>query len=267
MVEIVFFLLGMCLGSFLNVIVLRVNEPHKYGDRKKVYEGIAWGRSKCPKCKKQIQWRDNIPLLSYIRLGGKCRNCRTTISLQYPIVEVLLGILWLGVATAVTNGVWSLSQAVFGSVILTLLAGLLISDLIFMTLPDVFMFPLFLLVVGLRIYSVGMSEWIIILPYIVSSLAAGITFFALWALTSGHGMGFGDVEYVVIMGLLLGFPQIIVGLFIAFLSGAIVGLGLLLWRRKGWKSKLPFGPFLILGTVVAWGWGEKILSWYLMLGN
>lgn len=251
--DLVLFLVGLIIGSFLNVVVVRINEED--GD---VFRGILLGRSRCPKCRKQLKWYDNIPLLSFLLLGGKCRNCKKNISWQYPIVELLSGLIWVGTALLDYSGVNYLVWVVIFSLLLALFA----SDTRYMTLPEVFSAPLLCLVIVNIVWG-NWGNWIVMGQYLLTALLACGFFAFIWWITRGNGMGFGDVEYVFIMGLMLGPIKTIVGLMIAFLSGAVIGVILILLKKSKLKGIIPFGPFLIAGTVVALFGGEGIANWYL----
>ncbi len=266
MLSLFWFFVALAVGSFVNVLVFRINEA---------VGGILIGRSKCPRCRKQIDWHDNIPLLSFVLLRGRCRHCRKPISWQYPFVELTSGLMWIvvwwvGVHGALPN--WSnwINLTNLGWVggylwvvsVLTLLLALFVSDLRYMTLPEVFSAPLFLLVLGMTIWT-NWTNWANLSNFGLTGVATAGFFFVLWAVTRGRGMGFGDVEYGLIMGLLLGFPAVLVGLMFAFLSGAVVGVGLMLAGAKKLSSRIPFGPFLILGTLFGWIWGERVVEWWM----
>ena len=258
MIELFGLGLGLVGGSFLNVVVLRVNRG----------ENFIKGRSKCPRCGKKIAWFDNLPLLSFVLLGGKCRSCHKPISFQYPIVEATSGLVWFLSWLAYKGGTLPFSGDLgilafpVWVAILTLMLGLMVSDFVYMTLPDVFMYPLGIVSLGLVGY-VFRGDWGEIGVRVLTGLVVALFFFLIWYLTKGRGMGFGDVEYALVMGLLLGFPAVLVGLMFSFVVGAVVGLGMVGVMKKGWKSKLAFGPFLIGGNILALYWGERILEWYM----
>jgi leader peptidase (prepilin peptidase) / N-methyltransferase len=253
-------ILGLVIGSFLNVLVIRVNEEENFNS---FLKGIVMGRSRCLLCHKEIKWYDNIPLLSYLILGGKCRHCKKSISIQYPVIELSTGMIWL-LVWLLGGQYWffgGLGGYLFTVSTYTLLLGLLVSDLRYMTLPDIFIYPLtigFLLYRGLEFWG----DWKTLVFYFISALGASLFFYIIWAVTRGRGMGFGDVEYAVPMGLMLGFPAVILGLMIAFISGGIIGVLAIFSKQKKLTSQIPFGPFLIFGTVVAIIWGKQIIWSY-----
>lgn len=260
---VLLFVLGLVFGSFLNVVILRTIAG----------ESPAKGRSKCPKCKHQLAWYDNIPLLSFVWLRARCRYCKKPISWQYPVVELstaLLFVWWYGVGFAFfkltqTPFVWI--QPLFWLTVGILLLIILVTDLRYMIIPDYAVAGLGLMAVCYRSFLSfkGVMQWVDFgLAIVVGMVMMGV-FYGLWYFTKGKGMGFGDVKYVMAMGLLLGWPKGLVGLFVAFVLGALVGLGLLFAGKVGRKSLLPFGPFLVLGTVIALIYGMDIWNWYMGL--
>lgn len=216
-----FFLLGLCVGSFLSVLA----------DRLPKEEDVLWTRSHCDHCHKTLAWFELIPLVSFFVQQGKCRRCDTKLSLQYPLVEIVtaVGFLFL-YNTPLMLGIFCVFLVIF------------ISDLKYQIIPD--SMTLILLVLS-AIYS-GLA-----LANIASGLSSALFFYLLWLVTKGRGMGFGDVKLAGVLGLMLGFPRIVFALYGAFLTGAAVGVILIFSKQKSLKSKIAFGPFLILGTIVS----------------
>ncbi len=222
---------GLCVGSFLNVLA----------DRGSRGESVLWGRSHCDHCKKVLRWFELIPVLSFVLQGGRCLRCHKPLSIQYPLVELAtsLGFLYL----------YSSHSPLPLYVLFSSFLVIFVSDLKEQIIPDS------MIVVGL---FATLAMGIHILP----ALGSFAFLYILWAATRGRGMGFGDVKLAFLMGLLLGFPAVVVAFYIAFLTGAFVGVILMLVGKKGWKSKIAFGPFLVLGTAVAYLWGHDILTWW-----
>lgn len=245
------FLFGLCVGSFLNVVVYRLNHG----------QSPFRGRSFCPQCKKKIFWYDNVPLLSFILLKGKCRFCHFPISIQYPIVELATGILipiayhQLSIINGnlLVTGCWLL---VTGSLI-----AIFVSDWRYQTIPDEIVYPALAVTVLFHLRSVPQAQHHLG-GVLLAGLAAAAFFYLLVLVTRGKGMGMGDVKLAGLMGLLLGFPQILIALFLAFLTGAIIGVILILLGRKRFGEHIPFGPFLTAATAVALFWGKNIWDWY-----
>jgi len=233
------FLVGLAVGSFLNCLIYRLS---------KGFSPIG-GRSFCPKCNHTLSWQDNIPLLSFILLSGRCRHCLSPISWQYPLVELGTGIL--------TISIFNFQFSIFNLLITYALIVIFVSDLRYGTIPDRIVYPVIgLATLFLIIYNLSSSIY-----YLLSSLGAAGFFLALVAITRGKGMGIGDVKLAALMGLVLGWPKILVALYLAFLTGAIVGVILILLGKKRFGEHIPFGPFLTTATWIGLLWGGQILAW------
>ncbi|MFZ5366299.1 MAG: prepilin peptidase [Patescibacteria group bacterium] len=250
------FILGLCVGSFLNVLIYRL--PHSLP---------ITGRSKCPKCKKKILWYDNIPLLSFAFLRGKCRFCHSPISGYYPVVELLTGCLFISAAIflpeqnikyQILNIKYFLVLSYYLVIISTLIV-LFFTDLRFQIIPDRVIYPTAAIVLA---FSLITNYQLPITNYFLSALGAGSFFLLLHFLTRRKGMGMGDVKLGFLMGLVLGFPKIILALYLAFLTGAFIGVILILGKKKRFGEHIPFGPFLTSATFVSLFWGDEILKWF-----
>lgn len=255
------FVIGLCVGSFVNVVIYRTlhgMSPYK-------------GRSICDNCKRQLTWYENIPLVSYVVLGGKCRTCKKQIDWSYPVVEFATGLLFLwwaslGVAFFRLSTFPHLYlQPAFWLVVGIILVLVFFVDWLYGIIPDFAVATLGLLTLGYRVYLVttGVMQASDFWLSVLAGLVSGLFFLALYLGTRGKGMGFGDVKFSVVMGFLLGYPKAIVGFFVSFLIGAVVGVGVLLYKKKMRGQRVPFGPFLILGLVIALVWGEEIWRWYM----
>lgn len=234
------FVFGLIIGSLINCFVYRLNETN--------LKSFLIGRSYCPQCKKKLRWYDNIPLISFVLLKGRCRFCHKQISIHYPLVEFVCGLVSVVVYFTFKG---NLEVLLLNLVISYVLIALFVSDLRYMTVPDHLTYPaifflfLFLLIKG---------EW----HAILSGLGVALFFYILILITRFKGMGLGDIKLGLLIGLFLGFPKTIVALYLAFLTGAILGVILVLTRKKRFKSKIPFGPFLVLATFISLFFGEKI---------
>jgi leader peptidase (prepilin peptidase)/N-methyltransferase len=276
------FILGVCIGSFLNCVVYRIEQEKSF----------LVGRSFCPNCKHNLNWLDLVPIFSYLFLGGKCRYCKNKISIQYPIIEILTGILFVliflnsGFSFA-SSGVWVLGfgfwdfiNLVFLFYVASVLVIIFLYDLKHYLIPDNVLFPAIIISILYKIfeflnfYSFNILKLILHFKFQISNfainylLAVAIAFgffFILWFASRGKWMGFGDVKLAILLGLVLGFPNILVALFLAFFFGAIIGVVLMGFNKKNMKSEIPFGPFLISGTFVAMLWGTEIINWYTSL--
>jgi len=255
---ILIFIFGAMAGSFLNCVIYRVE----------VGKSFTGGQSFCPKCKHSLNWRDLVPVFSFMFLRGRCRYCGEKISLQYPAVEIATGCLFLISYFLFLNhflflDFYLLAAGVCLLAIIYLLELIFIYDLKHYIIPDKFVFS----AIGLAvIYQVIGNFSELIITSLAAISAAGF-FFLIWAISRGKWMGFGDVKLAFLLGFLLGWPSMLVGLFLAFMLGSVVGLVLIGFGKKTMKSQVPFGPFLIAGAFVAFLWGQKIVGWYLRLTN
>jgi len=241
-------LLGLLIGSFLNVVIWRVPR----------HESIVSPPSRCPGCEQLIRPYDNIPVLSWLILRGKCRNCKTKISARYPLVEAGTAILW-GLLAWRFAGSWALPAY------LVLAGGLVVLSLIDLDtflLPNRIVYPLTVAVTLLfgvaSVLDGGLGDF-------RRALLCGLGVFAVFLLLhliSPRGMGFGDVNFSFVLGVALGWVSpatAFLGIFMAFLLGSVVGIALIATKVKTRKDHVPFGPFMALGTVSALLIGPPIL--------
>lgn len=249
---ILLFLFGPAIGSFLNVLI----------DRLPRGENLINSRSKCEGCSRILKWYDLIPVFSYILLFGKCRYCKAKIPARILLVEVLTGVSFIFTYFYYFS---YLAQTNFLNFILILIllscfTVIFFCDLQFGIIPDEM---LVVILISSLLSNVFSNPSIIINNLIVGLLSAGF-FLALFLATRGRGMGFGDVKFAFIIGLLLGFPKTVVVLYCAFLTGALVSLILILLGRKKFKGDtISFGPFLVFGVLIAVLLGDKLIR---MLG-
>lgn len=253
---VLFGILGLLVGSFLNVLILRTKSGKSF----------VTGRSECPKCHKELAWYELIPVLSYAMQKGRCRGCRAKISPQYPLVELLTGAVYAALYLAI--GVDSL-QAVFSLCIWLAAASLLIAaavyDLRWMILPDRFMIPLIVLGIINVIVLNTVFDQSVLIPRLIAASAFALFFTTLWLISSGKWLGDGDIRLAFAMGLLLSLEQLLVGIFFAFNIAAVVAIGLLLSKKKTRHDAVPLGPFLILGAFIGLFFGQVIMNFYLGL--
>jgi leader peptidase (prepilin peptidase)/N-methyltransferase len=246
-------LLGLMVGSAINAFVWRL------------HEGRSWvhGRSECPECGHQLAVQDLIPVVSWLALGGKCRYCHKPIQ-DHPVVEVVSAVAFgLSAYVLMPVGTAGLVRLAFWLVALTLLLILAVYDTKWMILPDKVVLPL----VGVALlYSTTMAViWrapqMLLGPVLAGVLAAG-AFLALVMVSRGRAMGGGDIKLALAMGLLLGLKGTALAMLVAFNAAALIGLGLIALKRRGRKDQIPFGPFLVAGTVVAFLFGQDLVTWY-----
>lgn len=244
--------LGLLVGSFLNVVIYRV--PRK--------ESIVKPRSHCPGCETELSNLDNIPVVSWLMLRGRCRTCGMSISKRYPLVEALTGGLFAVMALR-----FGFDPALPAYLVLTaFLIALSGIDLDTFLLPKKLVWPAFGAgIVLLGIAAVVSGDTRSPREAVIGSAAAFAVLFAVH-FVSPKGMGFGDVRLAAVLGLYLGWielPAVGLGLFLSFLLAAVVGVALILSKRKGRKDKVPFGPFLAAGTGLAIVFSEPLLRIYL----
>jgi len=246
-----FGLLGLAVGSFLNVVIWRV--PRKLS--------VVRPPSHCPQCETPIRPVDNVPVLSWLLLRGKCRQCGNPIAVRYPLVEAGCGVLFAAVAARFGSS-WALPAYL---VLTAALLAISIIDLEHFIVPDRITAPLTvsaLALLGLAAAADG-NGW-----RYGRTLLGGVAFFAFLLVLNllyPRGMGMGDVKLAFSLGLYLGWlgwGEVFLGGFLAFLLGAVVGIGLIATGIKSRKDVVPFGPFLALGTMLTVLWGEPILRWY-----
>lgn len=238
-------LFGLVLGSFLNVVIHRV--PRR--------ESLVKPGSHCPSCGAAIRWYDNIPLVSWLVLRGRCRRCAAAIAVRYPLVESMTGVAF---ALAFWRFGLDWTLLVAWAFIAAMIAVAFI-DYDYMIIPNSIVLPGAILGLGASV-ALDPSRWWM---YLASSMGAAGFIFALVMLWPG-GMGPGDVKMALFMGAVLG-AKVIVALFAAFLLGSVVGIYLMGVRKQSRKTRIPFGPFLAAGSVLALFVGQWVISRYMSL--
>jgi prepilin signal peptidase PulO-like enzyme (type II secretory pathway) len=247
---ILVFILGLIIGSFLNCLIWRLYKDETLG-----------GRSYCPHCRATITWYDNIPILSWLILGGRCRHCHQNISIQYPLVELMTAVLFLLTFQAnrfSPDFSWLLLRDWF--LIITLIV-VFVYDLRWQLVPMIFVWPMIVLILVLNI--VLGFPW----PELLFFSALGVVFFLIqYLVTEKRGVGEGDIWLGLLLG--LAFPdagRLLLIMVISYSLGAAFSLILLVNRKKDWKSAIALGPFLALGAIITLIWGAQIINWYLHL--
>ena len=229
----IIFLFGICLGSFLNVVI----------DRFATNRSVLKGRSYCEHCKRTLSAIDLVPIFSFLFLQGKCRSCNKKIPLRLFLVELLGGatLLYLFYQYFFLN----IASFIVLSIIIFIFIAIFFIDLEFGIIPDKLSIPLTIFSVIYVLIS-GNNLYI----HVFAAFGSLLFFMCLFFLTKGRGMGFGDVKISFALGMILGFPLVVYGLYLAFLTGAIVLIILVLWKKKSFKkSTVPFGPFLVGSTL------------------
>jgi len=259
-ISIIIFIFGLVIGSFLNVVINRLN----------IHQNLASPRSYCPKCKHQLSFWDLIPVLSYIFLKGKCRYCKKKISWQYPLVELVTGISFLllffkfvDINNINLNFVVILEQLLIYFFFVSILIIIFVYDLKHYLIPNKIIYPAILITLIIQILPIPEYPNISIQNLIIGSLIPGIFFLILVLVSKEKWMGAGDVKLGFLCGLIVGFPNILVALFISFVTGAIIGLILIVSKKKDLKDKMPYGTLLTFATFVTILFGSQIINWYL----
>jgi leader peptidase (prepilin peptidase)/N-methyltransferase len=238
------FALGLCFGSFLNVCILRL--PHD--------QSLLKPRSRCPHCKQPIAWRDNVPVFSWLWLRGKCRWCHKPISLQYPVIEALVGVLFGASFVAYGPSLQAVSAAVLG----TLLLGIAITDARHYLIPDEYTWGG--LVLGLLLALGGGVP-----GFLQALLGAGVGFALLWGVARvgswvfrEEAMGGGDIKMMAMVGSFVGWRGVLLTVFAGAALGSLIFVPLSLKKKR----LVPFGVFLAVGAAVTFVFGDAILAWY-----
>ncbi len=237
------FILGLTFGSFFNVLIERI--PNKIS---------ITGRSKCDFCNKTLRWYDLLPVFSFIVLKGKCRYCKKKLSFSYPFIEFLTGVLFLSVYLfSPDQGILDLFV---GLLVISVLVLVFFIDLRYGIIPNNIVIP----------SSLGIFIWLLFFHkelLIVNSLSAlGLAgfFLLIFLISKGRAMGFGDIKLAIFLGLFFGFPGTLVLAYVAFLTGGLVGTILIIWKKKKLSSQIPFGPFLVLGSLAYFFLQNQIFS-------
>jgi len=248
------FFFGASVGSFLNVCIHRVP----------LGLSVAKPPSRCPSCKSQIRFYDNIPIISYLFLGGKCRRCGSPISFEYPFVEALTAILFVALYHRFGPGAGFFVYAVF----ISALMAISFIDLHVRIIPNVISIPG--IAVGFILSFVLYEPPVRALLTSASGIILGggalfVVATGYYYVTGKEGMGGGDVKLLAMVGAFLGWKGVIFTLMASSLIGSLTGIFLMLFRGKGGKDAIPFGPFLSLGAVLYVFFGEAAVNWYLSL--
>ncbi len=247
-ITIIFFVLGLIIGSFLNVVIIRFNSGRSFG-----------GRSGCMTCQKKLCWYELIPLFSFLGLRGRCLACKAKISIQYPIVELISGLVFAGLFLKFQDIFYgdtigfTISFAYYAAMFSILLV-IAVYDFKHKIIPDVFSL-FFGVITFIGLFFFLDSMFYIHMPSIwefLSGILLALPFALLWLVSKGTWMGLGDAKLALGLGWLVGLSEILSGAVVAFWGGAIVGLILIVFSKKhGMKSEIPFAPFLVLGVLIA----------------
>ena len=239
--------IGLCIGSFLNVVIYRVP----------IGQSIVTPPSRCRKCGYQLQWYDNIPVLSWLFLRGRCRKCGVGVSMQYPIVELITGALFVLVIWMTPPGPLLATRLILVCILIALFG----IDLEHQILPNVITLPG--IAIGVLLSLIAPPGW---KDALIGVLLGGGLLYAiagayyLWR--REEGMGMGDVKMLAMIGAFLGWKAVLVTLVLSSFAGAIIGVALMAAQRGTMKFALPFGTFLAIGAIVSMFVGEPLVAWY-----
>lgn len=246
---IIIFLYGLLIGSFVNVCIYRIAKE----------ENIVFPSSHCPKCKTSLKCYDNIPVISYFILVGKCRYCKSKISPQYPLIEISNATIYLLLFYKFNFMV----DFIFYSMIFSILIIIAMIDLKEMIIPDSLVMSILILSILHKLINYILNKTPINLLVCIGGMVLAGGLFILIILISKGGMGGGDVALIGALGFILGIRKILLTIFLSFILGAIISIILLIGKIKGKSDPIPFGPFIILGFIISLFLGEQLINWYI----
>lgn len=243
MIGAIVFIFGLLTGSFLNSVIFRLHKK----------QGFVRGRSKCPECKKELSVIELIPLISFLIQAGKCRKCKKPISVQYPLVELASGLLFL--ACYLFYGLQP--RLVLSLVYICFLIIIFVYDFKYSLIPDAVVLPA---------VATALIGEILIDPSFTRLVLGGIIglgfFLVQYLVSRGKWIGAGDLRLGLFMGFALGWPSILAAILIAYVIGAFMAVALVAFKKKSWKDQIPLGTFLTAAAVITMFFGDVLVSWY-----
>ncbi len=251
---IILFVLGSIIGSFLNCLAWRLKNNKKF-----ILE-----RSLCPACGRQLAWYENIPILSFLFLAGRCKTCKAKIPLYYFLMEFLTGVLFVFVWWFNQKMVsFDLYNLIFELIIISILVFIFLYDALYKEiLPEVIWIATSLVL--FRLLFLEKPDYV----SVFYGVLFGFGFFALqYIVSKGRWIGGGDVRFGILIGALLGIGKTIIALLTAYWLGALIGIILIILKKRKMGSEIPFGTFLVVGTLFAMYLGEDIIGWYINFIN
>jgi len=251
------FIFGLIFGSFLNVIIYRLKTPPGRGLSASLWKD----RSHCPQCQIQLQWRDLFPLFSFIFLRGRCRYCHKKISWQYPIVELLSGLIWILIPLD-KGELWGVLNFSYYIFIFSAFLVIAVYDFKWKIIPDRVVYPAIAIALIYNIFLPDKGElWGVLL----TATAAFLFFFSIYFFSGGKAMGMGDAKLAILIGLFLSPVVALTAFTWAFVIGAIFGIILIALGKKTLKSQIAFGPFMAIGAAIAFFFSDIIINSFLIL--
>ncbi|WP_186429414.1 A24 family peptidase [Clostridium sp. BSD9I1] len=244
---LIIFIFGTIIGSFLNVCIYRMPKN----------QSIAYPPSHCTNCNNNLKPYDLIPILSYILLKGRCRYCREKVSERYPIIEFLTGILYVLVYVKYGIAIDAIKYIIMVSILIVI--GMIDLD----TTNIYFKTTLVGFIVAVTFLAIHAYRGLPVMNYIYGGIIGGGTLALIILITKG-GMGWGDAEICFVCGLFLGLELTLLMLFLSFVIGSVIGLALIALKKKTRKDYVPFGPFIVLASIITILWGQGIITWYLL---
>jgi len=254
MIVVFVFILGLFIGSFLNVVILRLHRQ----------ESFVKGASKCLFCGHRLYPKDLVPFFSYFYLKGRCRYCKQKFSSQYPLMElataIIFSLIFLNIAPngdIALLGLKEIVQIFNWWALAGFLLIIFVYDLKYYLILDNVIWPALVLAIVVNLF-LGFA-W---LDLLLAMVIGGGFFLVQFVISKGRWIGGGDIRLGLLMGAILGYPHILTALFIAYVLGSLLSVWLLLASRKGWKDKVPFGTFLTLATWLTMLYGQELVNWY-----
>jgi len=252
---VLFFILGTIVGSFLNVVILRLKKN----------KSIVKIPSHCPHCRRKLRWFELIPIVSFFIQNGRCRRCHKKISWQYPVVEFLTGAIFVLIALYFGDfSFYGMVNVVYLAIVSCFLIVIFFYDFKYSLVSDKIIYPAIAVAFLYDVYlTLITNQFSVFFSSLLGAVIMG-GFFLFWVLVSrGKWMGIGDIKIGVFLGLIFGIYQLFTALFLTFFMGAIVSIILLAMKKKKLKSQIPLGPFLTAAAFITLFWGNYLLDWYL----
>lgn len=257
MESIIVFVVGLMIGSFLNVCIYRIPKG----------ESISYPPSHCVNCGSRIKWYDLIPLISYVTLKGKCRNCNKKISIRYPIFELLNGILFLTLFAKYGMSIDFIKYAFLISLLTVIgIIDFKTSDVYTNTIYTGIIFSVIFIILGVCINQYRLKDFLnFLLGAVIGGGVISLIIIITKILLKKEGMGWGDAEICLVVGMFLGVKLTLAMFFIAFVLGGIIGIILLLMKKNKRTDAIPFGPYIVIASIIVIYFGNELIQWYINL--